>query len=248
MARLRGCCASPQDDLHPHDVVAAALSRDIYLDRVPFELACVRAGLEPVDVFDHAGTQAALARELRVSSPGGGAAWLVFRGTEATRLRLVDLAANLLVRPKLWAGAGWVHCGYADALERVRDDARRLAERVSTEVPLYATGHSLGGVLATLYAAWVSSDRRHGHRLAGLVTFGAPRGGSAAALAPICGRVPVRRYVMPSDPAPWWPAPLFRHPPGKAIRLQPAGWWPGPVSRHSVVGYAVALAAGCAGS
>lgn len=230
-----------------HDAVAAQLARDVYLDRVPFEMACVRAGLVPVEVYDHAGTQAALVRVGPGSAAGASgelapAAWLVFRGTEASRLRLVDMAANLLLRPKLWSGAGWVHCGYADALERIRDDARSLAERVSWEVPLYACGHSLGGVLATLYAAWVAHDRRRGHRLAGLVTLGAPRGGSALALAPLRGRVPVRRYVMPGDPAPWWPGPLFRHPPGEPIRLTPASWWPGPLARHSVAGYAAAVA------
>lgn len=222
----------------PHDVVAARLSRDIYLDRVPFELACVRSGLEPIEIYDHAGTQAALIRDLRVVPGGAGpAAWLVFRGTEASRFRVVDVAANLFVRPTMWSGRGWVHCGYAAALERIRDSARYMAERVAIEVPLYVCGHSLGGVLATLYAAWVSGDHRRRHRVAGLVTFGAPKGGSAEALAQLARRVPVRRYVMPWDPAPVWPIGMYSHP-GAAIRLAPASWWPGPLARHSVAGYA----------
>lgn len=220
---------------HPHDAVAAALSRDIYLDPVAFERACVRDGLVPVQWYDHRGTQAALVRS-------ADAAWLVFRGTEATSLRLLDLVANVKLAPRPWSGQGWVHGGYADALERVRDHARRMAERVSAEIPLYVTGHSLGGAVGTLYAAWVTADRVYGHRIAGLVTFGAPRAGSPAALRPIAEHSRVRRYAMPWDPAPWWPWPLYRHPPGAAIRLQAAGWWPGPLARHAVAGYAEAVA------
>lgn len=233
---------------HPHDVVAAALSRDIYLEPVDFERACVRDGLVPVKWYDHRGTQAALVRTGPGSAAGARcgltpAAWLVFRGTEATRLRLLDLVANVKLAPRPWSGDGWVHGGYLDALERVRDRARRMAERVSPEVPLYVTGHSLGGALATDYAAWVTTDREAGHRIAGLVTFGAPRAGSPAALRPIAEHTRVRRYVMPWDPAPWWPWPLYRHPPGAAIRLRPASWWPGPLARHSMAGYAASLAA-----
>lgn len=216
-----------------HDAVAAALSRDVYLDRVPFEMACVAAGLTPDQWHDHAGTQAALVR-------GRGAAWLVFRGTEATRLRLLDIVANLKVRPKPWAGEGWVHSGYADALERVRYGARKLAERAASDLPLYVTGHSLGGVLATLYGAWVTADTRDGHRIAGVVTFGAPRGASRAALAPIDRATKVRRYAMAGDPAPWWPWPMYAHP-CRAVRLASGSRWAGPVSRHSMEGYAAAL-------
>lgn len=218
-----------------HDAIAAALSRDVYLDRIPFERACMRLGVTPADWYDHAGTQAALVR-----SPE--AAWLVFRGTEASRLRWIDIAANVKVWPRPWAGDGWAHSGYADALERIRYGARRLAETVSTEIPLYAVGHSLGGALASAYTAWVAADYVHGHRLAGLITFGAPKCGTAAAMAPIARRGwPVRRYVMPGDAAPLWPLGLYSHP-APAIRLAPLDHWPGPVSRHSVDRYATAVA------
>lgn len=217
-----------------HDAAAAALSRDIYLDRIPFEMACVRMGLTPIEIFDHAGTQAALARS-------SDAAWLVFRGTEATRLRIVDIAANILLRPQLWSGNGLVHTGYAAALERVRDDARALAETVPSEVPLYVTGHSLGGALATLYAAWVTTDRKRGHRINALVTFGAPKAATRAALEPIGWHSRIRRYVMPLDPAPLWPPLMFAHP-GRAILLEPQCPWWRPIRRHDVSGYAAALA------
>lgn len=216
-----------------HDAIAARLSRDIYLDRVPFEQACVRDGLMPSKWFDHRGTQAALVC-------GAGAAWLVFRGTEASQFRLLDIVANLKVLPRPWSGEGWVHGGYADVLERVRYKARRMADHVASTVPLYVTGHSLGGAAATLYAAWVSSDREDGHRLAGLTTFGAPKAGSRRALVSVVERMRVFRYVMPLDPAPTWPLALYGHP-GPAIVLQPRSAWPGPVRRHSVDGYAAAL-------
>src|SRR5690606_26853984 len=118
----------------------------------------------------HAGTQAALCR-----ADDGSAAALVFRGTEATRWRLLDILANVKVVGRPWAGDGWAHRGYADALSRLSYPARRMADGVSSAIPLFVTGHSMGGALATLYAAWVTADHLDGHRMAGLITFGAPK-------------------------------------------------------------------------
>ena len=220
----------------------ARLSAWVYEDRELFEVLVEEAGGELVETFDHAGTQAALVR-----APAWAA--LVFRGTEATGdswfERLVDFRSNLGVMSTLWAGPGRAHAGYAAALSRVRWDARRMAGKVSSDVPLYVTGHSLGGALASLYAAWVKADSEYGHEIAGLVTFGAPKAATAAAYEPI-PTDKVLRFVMPMDFAPSWPPSLTLDHPEPEVRLDAPGWWPGPISRHSVGGYVSAVQAACA--
>lgn len=212
------------------EITAAQLSRDVYESVERLSTLCRTRGSYVADWYDHAGSQAALIK-------GVGEAYLVFRGTEATR-SLLDIAADLKVMGRPWAGAGWAHRGFADALERVRYPARRLAETVSSEVPLYVTGHSLGGALATLYAAWVSHDSRFGHRIAGLITFGAPRAATPSTLAPIAERIPlVRRFAVAGDVVPHLPPLIYSHPVA-VTRLATPAWWAGPLCRHDAGWYA----------
>ncbi len=218
-------------------VLCAKLSRDIYLDETTFRRVVAVYGVEVVEMFDHGDSQAALCRSLSPS-----AAFLVFRGTEATGLRVVDIVANFRVLGTPWAGEGLAHRGYDAALSRVRFPARRFADLVPSSVPLYLTGHSLGGSLATLYSGWVTSDREFGHNIAGLVTFGAPKAATAEAFTALRSRVDlIQRLTMPGDIAPAWPFGLFAHPVA-GQELAPVTRW-GPLSRHSMGGYADAVAA-----
>lgn len=176
------------------------------------------------DPWDHADSQGMLVTNKQYAA-------IVFRGTEASKLHIRDIFSNFGL-PVAWAGLGRVHSGYLAHFNRIRYEARARAERVPPAIPLYLTGHSLGGALAALYASWA------GHRLAGLVTFGSPKAMDRDAVNAIS--CPVNRYTNRFDFAPYWPPSIMLKHPGEAIKLN-SGGWPGPVSRHMVSRYIEAL-------
>ena len=73
-------------------------------------------------------------------------------------------------------------------------------------LPIFVTGHSLGGALATLGAAYLS-----GWGLAACYTFGAPRVGNKEFSSSL--QTPIYRVVNPLDTVPHIPTPLrgYRH-------------------------------------
>ena len=201
-------------------------------------------GLRLVESFARNDTEALLVARLRQGYGGqAGAEYaaLAFRGTEATALHWRDLKSNLGI-PVRWAGEGRAHSGYVRHLAMIENQAVAMAEGVASEHPLYVTGHSMGGALATLFAAlWYALGRNY--RLAGLVTFGAPKALSQAAAAPIA--CPTLRVVNRFDFAPHWPPLILSHP--NAPHRIDSGGWPGPISRHAPGRYVEALS-GRAGS
>jgi len=71
------------------------------------------------------------------------------------------------------------------------------------------------------------------YKLAGVVTFGAPKPATKAAYAPVsCSTL---RVVNKYDFAPHWPLVTLSHP-AKAHKVD-SGGWPGPVSRHGIDKY-----------
>ena len=106
-----------------------------------------------------------------VRADGDGAV-VAFRGTESVVDCLYD--ARLTRRRPAWAPRGVrAHAGFLACYESVRD---RLAERLAEMGPrrVLATGHSLGGALAQIFAA------DYGGADVDVVSFGAPRAGNAA--------------------------------------------------------------------
>ena len=128
------------------------------------------------------GTQALL---LEADGPPGFAV-LVFRGTEQSPKDFItDLELELRSLPDSSVA---VHEGFRKALDSVWDGI--AAELASLTCPVFYTGHSLGGALATLAAA------RQPPRAA--YTFGSPRVGNRAFAASL-GHVALHRVVDDQD-------------------------------------------------
>lgn len=98
-----------------------------------------------------------------------------------------------------------VHQGFRDAFRSVMDQLDRYPP-YAKGLPIFVTGHSQGGALATLGAAHLS-----GRGLAACYTFGAPRVGNKGFSGSL--PTPVYRVVNPGDPVPHVPTPLrgYRH-------------------------------------
>ncbi len=173
---------------------------------------------EPIS---HAGSECMVVRNKTV-------AYLVFRGTEASKGSISDILSNV-GHPRKWAGQGLAHSGYDRHFAMIRARARARAELVETATPLHITGHSLGGVLATMYSAWVGSGGPDDHKIMSLISFGAPKALSKAAVATI--KALTHRYTNRYDFAPHWqPGLVLGHPKGQI--MVNSGGWIGPVSRH----------------
>ena len=125
-----------------------------------------------------------------------------FRGTENVRDWETNLRHSLtpaeFTQPAANETAGRVHRGFLDAFVSVREQVDRYLQCASG-VPIFITGHSLVGALATLTAALLS-----GCDLAACYTFGAPRVGDKGFAGNL--RTPVYRVVNPPDTVPLVPA------------------------------------------
>ena len=217
-----------------HQKTAATLSRLIYEDWPKVEKGLQAMQMEMVcDPFDVMGSQGMLVLgQLR--------AYLVFRGTEAMEFSLLnpvpwlrEIRSNFGL-PVEWVGNGKAHSGYARHFQYIRLPARKFAEKIPTPIPLIITGHSLGGCLATHYASWIASGGQYDHKIAGLITFGAPKCLNDAALADIA--CPILRFTNKYDFAPnWQPIPGLTQPKNQ-VKINSGGWI-GPVTRHSASKY-----------
>lgn len=127
---------------------------------------------------------------------------LCFRGTQQVR----DWSTNIrispqpIVNPKTGEGTiGNMHKGFHDAFISAESEIRaRLVLSNVKDLPLYVTGHSLGGALAVV-ATWYLSSKT----LAACYTFGAPRVGDDGLLGWF--KTPIYRIVNAADPIPLLP-------------------------------------------
>ena len=136
---------------------------------------------------------------------------LAFRGTEK---KVSDWLTDARCVPTL-EGSAKVHTGFLEAFAKKRDDADRTAKDVVEQIlahrdardgdellPLYITGHSLGGALALLATKLVAPNVN-----GACYTFGAPRIGNYEYFRNI--KTPVYRVVNSADVVPRVPPGPF---------------------------------------
>lgn len=209
----------------PNDLLSPPLARAAYSDRTAWlmakasKLAYLRfekneddrallttrladGGFQLLRTFAADGTEAFLAANDKM-------AILAFRGTECDDAR--DILADLRVRfyrPDVSSKKkGKIHTGFNGAYAKIEVELEAAVDALDG-LPLYITGHSLGGAVATVAAR----ENRHDN-VAAVYTFGCPRVG--------CGdleidlKVPVYRVVYRTD--------LIARVPFKAMGYRHAG-------------------------
>jgi hypothetical protein len=134
---------------------------------------------------------------------------LTFRGT----CGFEGWLSNLNTMQTLWPHGGSVHCGFRDDFLGLWEKAGEVVAHL--DLPLFYTGHSLGGALAVL-AASVLPPR-------GAYIFGAPRTGDVAFVHSL-RRVPIFRIELAKDIVPTVPPsaiPFHFDHPGLQVILPP---------------------------
>ena len=135
---------------------------------------------------------------VRRPGDGPGMAVLAFRGTQQVKDWMTNLdAATTQVCSSSGEVLGNVHRGFNEAFLSVRAQIGPLLKG-DEDLPLFVTGHSLGGALATLATWYLNGDS-----LAACYTFGAPRVGDTGLMDRF--RTPVYRLVNGVDPVPFVP-------------------------------------------
>lgn len=150
----------------------------------------ITANFHLVNIYNKQGTQAFLAK-LKADDGHEPMLILAFRGTEAEYADIkADLKADLIPD----SNGDRVHRGFFDAFNAVKPEIDKdLKEH--RDLPVYITGHSLGGALAILATKYLASDS-----LGACYTFGGPRVGDSHFSDSI--KTPIYRVVNAADGVP----------------------------------------------
>lgn len=152
-------------------------------ERLITELDSLNAKL--VKTFDSNGTQAILISTDKFIT-------LAFRGTESTSIK--DIKSDAKATTTKCDSGGNIHSGFKQAFEEVAIEIQStLALEEFENKPLFITGHSLGGALATIAAKKLN----HTGGIASCYTFGSPRVGDEDWISDI--KAPLYRVVNAAD-------------------------------------------------
>ena len=146
-----------------------------------------KANFDLVESYAVDGTEAIIAK--LDSHPGfPGMLVLAFRGTQKSLDDIrTDANAGLVDAPK----GGRVHCGFLKAFQGIESHIEQtLSEH--PDLPVYITGHSLGGALAMLATRYLTPNS-----LGATYTFGCPRVANSEFFREV--RTPVYRVVNAAD-------------------------------------------------
>lgn len=155
---------------------------DTELEKISFQV---------LEYWSEAGTQAMLIK--RNARDGvEGMLVLVFRGTQLKEAR--DVMVDINMRLTDYSGGGRVHAGFLDGFNCVGQSIKTALEQYNRDgqLPLYITGHSLGGALALIATRAFDADH-----CGATYTFGCPRTADEAFFEPI--KTPVYRIVNAGD-------------------------------------------------
>lgn len=129
---------------------------------------------------------------------------LAFRGTEADRM--ADIKADADAVQTTCPTGGRVHSGFKEQYDDVERQVEELLdpedpldrEKIEGK-PLFITGHSLGGAVATMATRRLSDK----YKIAACYTYGSPRIGTEEWVTQI--KSPIYRIVNSADPVPTVP-------------------------------------------
>jgi triacylglycerol lipase len=161
---------------------------------------------------------------------------LAFRGTASQRDWDTDFNARLINPPHTDASLR-VHEGFYSAFLKLSDGAKGIQQKIDEikqatqgQIPIYLTGHSLGGALAQISAAVLGDDQ-----IAACYTFGSPRVGNS--VFDLWVKPPSYRVINYADIVPQVPLPFVYHHSGDPRYMPdvatntPYRFEPGPLQR-----------------
>jgi len=192
-------------DIKNGDGDKTAILREV-LSSIDFDL---------INTYNVGGTQAFLAKR---NKDDAQMMTLAFRGTEASfsnvHETVKDVEADLRADLVLLDHGEKIHHGFKDAFSLIKSEVEKDILDYQN-IPLYITGHSLGGALAVVATRFLANDS-HG----ACYTFGSPRVGNAALSYGI--KTPIYRVVNSADLVPRLPPEILPY-----IMIVIARWFPG---------------------
>jgi hypothetical protein len=185
--------------------IMAVMSRLAYIEFEESEEELARlqinlnsGGFELVSTFSSGSTQAFLAKNENIFV-------LAFRGTEPSKIG--DIQTDIRLYKKR-IKEGKVHAGFLEAYYQISDELEKSFMNQKDWVwPLYITGHSLGGALATI--ATQNLEHKIKSQIAACYTFGSPRVGNEQYERNI--KAPFYRVVHSTDIVSLVPTIGYRH-------------------------------------